>query len=301
MEIQKAHWDIDRNNISVHMPLSKVDTENRLVSGFASLDNEDQQGDVVETSASREAFTEFRGNIREMHQPIAVGKMINFVEDKFFDEATQKFYTGIWVTVKVSKGAQDTWEKVLDGTLSGFSIGGAVLESEPRVIKSADKMKSVNVIKKYKLTELSLVDSPANQFANVFSITKANEATGMIPETTVKNVFFCDADGIAKAADAESMTCNMCDVVMKNIGWTEGDSDSNVSDVIRKYKGGVVKMSVPVEETEKVITTESLNTEPVVEEAPVVEEVPSEEVVAEEVVEAPTAEEVAFAVVMGIG
>jgi hypothetical protein len=58
-------------------PLAKVDVERRTVSGFATLDNVDKQADIVTTEASLKAFSKFRGNIREMHQPTAVGKMVS--------------------------------------------------------------------------------------------------------------------------------------------------------------------------------------------------------------------------------
>jgi len=124
MTISKVHWNTEGDNVRLSMPFSKVDKERRIVSGFATLDNVDRQSDIVTSEASMKAFSKFRGNIREMHQPIAVGKMVAFKEDKYFDPETKKFYSGVYVSAYVSKGAQTTWEKVLDGTLSGFSIGG---------------------------------------------------------------------------------------------------------------------------------------------------------------------------------
>ncbi len=82
--ISKAHWNSDGENLRLSMPFSKVDKERRIVSGFASLDNLDKQMDIVTAEASMKAFAKFRGNIREMHQPLAVGKMVNFKEDKYF-------------------------------------------------------------------------------------------------------------------------------------------------------------------------------------------------------------------------
>lgn len=120
MEIAKAQWTTDGDNFTVSMPMSKIDKENRLVSGWASLDNPDLQGDVVTAEASEKAFAKFRGNIREMHQNIAVGRMVSYKPDSYYDPITKAFYNGIFVTAYVSKGAQDTWEKVLDGTLSAF-------------------------------------------------------------------------------------------------------------------------------------------------------------------------------------
>jgi len=172
MIISKAHWNSDGDNLRLSMPFSKVDKERRIVSGFASLDNLDKQDDIVTAEASMEAFAKFRGNIREMHQPLAVGKMVSFKADKYFDTDTNKFYNGVFVSAYVSKGAQDTWEKVLDGTLAGFSIGGRMNKWDDAYDEKSDK--TIRVIKQYDLVELSLVDSPANQFANIVSVEKVD-------------------------------------------------------------------------------------------------------------------------------
>jgi len=234
MEIKKAQWASDGDNVRLTMPLSKVDKENRLVSGWASLDNADSQGDVVLKEANQRAFSRFRGNIREMHQPIAVGRMVDFKEDSYFDQETQKFYNGIFVTVYVSKGAQDTWEKVLDGTLQGFSIGGAIKDAETQWVKDAGR--AIRFVKDYELVELSLVDSPANQLANVFSITKAADGStvmkGMVADTRSENVFYCEADGIAKTSTEESVSCGNCGSAMQNIGWFEYESDEDKTEKV---------------------------------------------------------------------
>ena len=202
MTISKAHWNTEGENVRLSMPFSKVDKEKRLVTGFASLDNLDKQNDIVTADASLKAFAKFRGNIREMHGPTAVGKMVSFKQDKYFDPESKKFYNGIVVTSYVSKGAQDTWEKVLDGTLSGFSIGG-------RMNKWDDALDSelgtpIRIIKEYDLVELSLVDNPANQFANVFSVEKVDGVDilkGDAANTIIENVFY-DADaGIVLLSD----------------------------------------------------------------------------------------------------
>ncbi|QIQ62912.1 capsid maturation protease [Streptomyces phage Moab] len=234
MEIKKAQWASDGDNVRLTMPLSKVDKENRLVSGWASLDNADSQGDIVLKEANQRAFSRFRGNIREMHQPIAVGRMVDFKEDSYFDQETNKFYNGIFVTVYVSKGAQDTWEKVLDGTLQGFSIGGAIKDAETQWVKDAGK--AIRFVKDYELVELSLVDSPANQLANVFSITKAADGStvmkGMVADTRSENVFYCEADGIAKTSTEETVSCGNCGSAMQNIGWFEYENDEDKTEKV---------------------------------------------------------------------
>lgn len=230
MDITKASWSSDHGKIRVSMPISKVDVEKRTVSGFATLDNLDKQGDVVPSDASKKAFERFRGNIREMHQPLAVGKVVSFKEDKFFDDTTQKFYTGIFVSAYVSKGAQDTWEKVLDGTLTGFSIGGVVNDEED--VYDADMNKAYRVIKDYDLSELSLVDNPANQFANVLSIEKNTDDHGYLSKTLVENVYWCSEDDIISMSKDESSSCPQCDSLMNNIGFVESD-DSDKASVVK--------------------------------------------------------------------
>lgn len=299
MMINKSHWVSEAERVTLAMPISKVDKENRIVSGFATLDNEDTQDDIVLADASARAFQRFRGNIREMHQPVAVGRMVDFKEDSYYDSDTEKFYDGIYCSVYVSKGAQDTWEKVLDGTLQGFSIGGAINDAETMIVKSEDEsVKTIRVIKDYDLVELSLVDSPANPLANVFSITKGAEGMvlkGMVTEVSSENVFWCESDGIAKTSSDEVASCGVCETDMKNIGWFEYDNKADKAEkargvidthlsLIAKSEGGAdmpnekVEKAETVEETvEEVVETETDDVEEV-EKAAEVSEVEEEEV-----------------------
>ena len=218
--ISKAHWNSDGDNLRLSMPLTKVDKERRIVSGFASLDNIDKQDDVVTAEASMDAFTRFRGNIREMHQPLAVGKMVSFKADKYFDPESKKFYNGVFVSAYVSKGAQDTWEKVLDGTLTGFSIGGKMNKWDDAYDEKLDK--SIRIIKQYDLVELSLVDSPANQFANIVSVEKVDGVDIIkADETILENVFWDKESGLVMVSENESEVSPTTGQPMANIGFVE--------------------------------------------------------------------------------
>ena len=220
MIISKANWNTDGDNLRLSMPLTKVDKERRIVSGFASLDNIDKQDDIVTAEASMEAFAKFRGNIREMHQPLAVGKMVDFKAEKYFDPDSKKFYNGVFVSAYVSKGAQDTWEKVLDGTLAGFSIGGRMNKWDDGFDEKSDK--AIRIIKQYDLVELSLVDSPANQFANIVSVEKV-DGVNIVKgdETVLENVFYDKANGIVLASENESELSPITGEQMENIGFVE--------------------------------------------------------------------------------
>ena len=220
MTISKAHWNTDGENIRLSMPLTKVDKERRTVSGFASLDNLDKQDDIVTSEASMDAFAKFRGNIREMHQPSAVGKMVSFKEDKYFDPETKKFYKGVFVSAYISKGAQDAWEKVLDGTYTGFSIGGRMNKWDDAYDEKADK--TIRVIKEYDLVELSLVDSPANQFANIMSVEKVDGLDVVKgDETILENVFWDKQSGLIMVSQNESESSPTSGEPMANIGFVE--------------------------------------------------------------------------------
>jgi hypothetical protein len=228
MIISKANWNTDGDNLRLSMPFSKVDKERRIVSGFASLDNIDKQDDIVTAEASLAAFAKFRGNIREMHQPVAVGKMVNFKEDKYFDPESKKFYKGVFVSAYVSKGAQDTWEKVLDGTLTGFSIGGRMNKWDDAYDEKSDTQ--IRVIKEYDLVELSLVDSPANQFANIVSVEKVDGVDVFKGDLTVlENVFYDKANGIVLASENDSELSPVTGEQMENIGFVEKTDNEKVT------------------------------------------------------------------------
>ena len=293
MEINKAHWVTDGDNVRLSMPFGKVDRERRIVSGFATLDNVDKQGDIVTTEASMSAFKSFRGNLREMHKPSAVGKVVSFKEDRYFDPNTKKFYSGVYVSAYVSKGAQDAWEKVLDGTYSGFSIGGSIKKYDDDF--DEEMSKSIRVIKEYDLVELSLVDNPANQFANIISIEKVNgqdEVSGYLAKMDIDNVYWCNTDDIVQLSENAHAECPSCSKAMQNIGFVEkndADSVDTVKFLVDSAKGiSTIKMTKEVnpmtEETVEVTKSEEA----------VVTEVENVEVAPEspaEVAEAPVAEE----------
>ena len=270
MLTNKAHWETKGNNVRLSMPIGKIDVERRMVSGFATLDNVDRQGDIVTTESSVEAFKNFRGNLREMHQPSAVGKIVSFKEDKYFDPSDKKFYSGVYVSAYVSKGAQDAWEKVLDGTYTGFSIGGNIKTWDDAYDEKIDK--TIRVIKTYELHELSLVDNPANQFANILSIEKVNGQNiveGYLSKTEIENVFWDSENGIVMVSDSDSVTSPVTGNKMQNIGFIEKNDKDNaemIKFLVDSAKGiNTIKITKEVnpmtESTEAVVETVVENAE----------------------------------------
>jgi hypothetical protein len=299
MNIEKSLWSSHGDNINLSVPFTKVNREKRTVSGFATLDNLDQTGDVVTSEASMKAFENFRGNIREMHGPTAVGKMVSFKPETYYDPMTKQFYSGVYVDAYISKGAQDTWEKILDGTLAGFSIGGKIIDSDNEVNKSTGK--PVRFIKEYALMELSVVDSPANELCNILSIQKMNGQfvfKGMAAETVTENIFYCaDSDSVFISTDA-SYDSPVTGKPASLIGWVESN-DVNKAKEIDKILDSFKKSRLPLPDTQTIAKQAnaeggnevSENTEnAVVEETPAVEEAAPAEVAAP-AEETPVAEE----------
>jgi len=135
---------------SIYAPILRVDRQKREVVVRATAEAFDSYETVISFDGSKEAFAKWRGNIREMHDPTkAVGRALKWepVED---DKA-------IDIVLRVSKGAQDTWEKVLDGTLAGASIGARNGKWGKKVWNG----KEVPYLERYDLVEVSLVDNPS--------------------------------------------------------------------------------------------------------------------------------------------
>jgi hypothetical protein len=135
-------------------PITKIDEAQHMVFGYASTEALDSQGEIVRREALEAALPDYMrfANIREMHQPSAVGVA---TEAELDDR-------GLYLAAHiVDPGA---WEKVTSGVYKGFSIGGRVVERD-RVQK--------HVITGVKLSEISLVDRPANPEA-VFTMFKVD-------------------------------------------------------------------------------------------------------------------------------
>lgn len=230
-------WTITGDEVRVNIPFAKVNKERRTVSGFATLDNVDTHGDTIDADASVDAFSRFRGNIREMHQPIAVGKVVDFVPQEL-DDGNGNTYKGIYVTAYISKGAPDTWEKVIDGTLGGFSVAGAIKKKE-----ASKDVPGGSIIKEYDLHELSLVDNPANPLANVFSVQKMGDTTvasGIAVETTILNILYNKEDDLVILSDKEERDG------FENIGWVEDTEESTekIASTVQEYKEKYLEGSI---------------------------------------------------------
>jgi phage head maturation protease len=135
--------------------ITRIDESQRMVFGYASTEALDSQGEIVRREALEKALPDYMrfANIREMHQPSAVG----IATEADLDER------GLYLAARIVDPV--AWEKVTSGVYKGFSIGGQVVSRD-----QAQK----HVITGVKLSEISLVDRPANPEA-VFTMYKAED------------------------------------------------------------------------------------------------------------------------------
>lgn len=131
------------------IPITKIDTDQHVVEGYASTPELDRQGDRVSLDAIKAALPDYMRfpTIREMHQPMAAGRTVSATVDD----------QGLYIRAKVVDDA--AWKKVKEKVYNGFSIGGNATGRDDEWITALE------------LIEISLVDSPANVSA-VFQVWK---------------------------------------------------------------------------------------------------------------------------------
>jgi phage head maturation protease len=264
---------VQDDNLAIGIPFEKIDIKNRTIEGFATLDNIDSSGEIVDFEASRQAFRNWLGNIREMHGPKAVGKALHVEERE--REVDGKKYRGMYVKAYISKGAQDTWEKILDGTLKGFSLGGRVLEKRPEIIKSDNDIyarRQVMRITRYTLGELSVVDNPANPLALFDGVERTSlvkfadgalEATDVLADDAPieRFIFYCDTCDVAKVvSDVSDAECPTCPETMIHVATTyERPDEGDIRKMVEEFKDKLSKLQEEAVDDTGKVTKASVN------------------------------------------
>jgi len=225
--------------------ISKVDEEKRTVTGIGTSEAVDAEGEIVDYESSKpfiEAWSgaalarsggKSYGNVREMHQSWAAGKLS---EPVVFDDTNK----AVIITSYVSD--DDAWKKCLDGTYTGFSICGPIV---------GDKWADPNNLGVKRFTcapiEFSLCDLPCNPEA-VFTAVK----TGGVSE---QRKFKRPGSGekeptVAKTAIAQKSMYNISDLssLISSLRWTqedlvyERDIEGDGSPVPDKLKAAIVAL-----------------------------------------------------------
>jgi len=149
----------------LYIPFAKIEESDDgtiTIEGIASSECVDAHGETITADAMKNALPDFfkygTGNLREMHQPLAAGT----IEKAEIGEDGRTYITAKVVDPVAVK-------KVQMGVYKAFSIGGSKLKD------GYDKL--TKTITALKLTEISLVDRPANPEA-VITMWKAEDMNG---------------------------------------------------------------------------------------------------------------------------
>ena len=150
--------------ITFGFPISKFDVERRVVCGTATSAIKDRQGDIIPYHVAMSAFERAASTmgVREMHERKAVGRL------DAYQGVPDSGCVDVEVYISKSRDGEDALTKVGERVLKGFSIGGRASASH------YDSILGANVIDALEISEISLVDVPANPDAMI-SVVKLDD------------------------------------------------------------------------------------------------------------------------------
>src|ERR1700682_5963239 len=116
---------IMNKSLKLFAQLTKIDESRHEVWGIATAEVVDKEGEIFDYASSKPYFEAWSneiakatdgkslGNVREMHAPNAVGKLVSI---EFDDELKQ-------VNIGAKIVDESAWQKCAQGVYTGFSIG----------------------------------------------------------------------------------------------------------------------------------------------------------------------------------
>jgi hypothetical protein len=120
-------------SMNLFAQIAKIDESKHEVWGVATAEIVDKEGEIFDYDSSKPYFKNWSdeiakatagkslGNVREMHVPSAVGKLVAIA----FDDDLKQIRVGARIVDTVA------WQKCMLGVYTGFSIGGAYVKSWP--------------------------------------------------------------------------------------------------------------------------------------------------------------------------
>ena len=196
------------------IPMMKVDEAKRLVIGRALHEYPDRSGEILDFEKSKphiQAWSEdcarrtngkSKGNLREQHRKDLVA---GHLTDIRFDDVNKS------VEIVAHISDDNTWRKVLSGSLSGFSVGGKYGERE--LDKSTGLTRYTALPQ-----EISIVDAPCIPTCQVFDMVKADGSTVQVPFNLpgdLERVFLAKAASDLQNQEDREFTATMCAILAK--------------------------------------------------------------------------------------
>ena len=184
---------------SVEIPIRKqnfrpkqfeiIDEDKRLVSGWATVEVVDKQGEIVPVSEMKKAMYAFMdrgGHVMFKHSNKPVGKVLKWDIEKHPEAGVY----GIRIVAKIfdEYPVDDlVWNMIKQGKLKGFSIG-ATAKAKRMVLKEPKKglPREVGVLHDLSLMEISLVEEPANPLALIEEVNYVAKGDDVSEQIDVK-------------------------------------------------------------------------------------------------------------------
>jgi hypothetical protein len=127
------YWSgkIMKQSVNLFAQIAKIDESKHEVWGIATAEVVDKEGEIFDYESSKPYFKRWSdeiakatdgkslGNVREMHAPSAVGKLVAID----FDDQLKQIRVGARIVDSVA------WQKCTVGVYTGFSIGGAYVKA----------------------------------------------------------------------------------------------------------------------------------------------------------------------------
>jgi hypothetical protein len=163
---------------TMYAPFLRIDAAKREVVGQATAEVPDSYGTIF--GYYPPAWEKWRGNIREQHDPKkAVGSKVDY----FPNEELRL----VDLHSRVSRGAQDTWLKVEDNVLTGYSLS-VIPDAEfgndtKRWPRKEYQGKEYPYLPRYSIAEVSLVDNPACPGCDIAIVRADGVATDVLDVT----------------------------------------------------------------------------------------------------------------------
>jgi hypothetical protein len=179
------------NDMTLFVPITKIDAAQRLVYGVVTAETPDVAGEVCDYASTKPHYQKWSqnfmsasggksfGNLRAMHGNVAAGKLVDIA----FNDAHKR----IEICGKVVD--DDEWKKVEEGVYTGFSQGGRYLKRWPDPDAPTLMRYTAEPL------EVSLVDHPCLPEAT-FAVIKADGSTEL---RKFKTVAQSDATALAEA------------------------------------------------------------------------------------------------------
>jgi hypothetical protein len=138
-------------NSNANVDFAHIAKSLKIVSGFASVEVRDTQGDLIDIDALDNAMYKFMTQSRSLHfeHSLPIGEILRW------ERREKDGKDAIWIDAYLydNEAAKEIWNKIQNGEIHGFSIRGIA------------KNRSNGKITDLELYEISLVFQPANQEA----------------------------------------------------------------------------------------------------------------------------------------